>query len=140
MNESMACFRCSFETSSRPDFAEHWRTAPNHQERNEAGRKDDQEKLRLDLLSVPALRGLAAVLTHGAKKYDDRNWEKGIKFSRVYGAVLRHLLAWWDHEDDDPESGLLHLDHALCGLMFLSHYEHGRDALGLGYDDWDDRP
>ena len=98
------------------------------------GRKDDQEKLRTDLLSIPALRGLAAVLSHGATKYGDRNWEKGINFSRVYAAVLRHLFAWWSGERDDPESGLPHLDHAMCGLMFLAHYDQPQ------YSDFDDRP
>jgi hypothetical protein len=41
---------------------------------------------------------------------------------------MRHLLAFWSGEETDPESGLPHLAHALCGLMFLHwHAQHRRD-------------
>lgn len=90
------------------------------------GRKDDSGKLRMDLLSTTSLRGLAGVLTFGAAKYDDRNWENGIPWNRVYAAVLRHLASFWDKEDVDPESGLLHIDHAACGVHFLQHYARHR--------------
>ena len=59
------------------------------------------------------------VLTIGAKKYEDRNWERGIKFSRCLGAALRHITAWWEGEELDPESGIHHLAHAICELLFL---------------------
>lgn len=96
------------------------------------GRKDDGGKLRMDLLSPEAIRGIAEVLTYGAAKYEDRNWEAGIKWSRVYSALLRHLVdAWWAGEDFDEESGLHHLDHAACCLHFLQTYRHTRP----GYDD-----
>jgi len=98
------------------------------------GRKDDGGKLRYDLLSPEALRGIADVLRYGAAKYEDRNWEAGIKWSRVYAALLRHLVdAWWAGEDFDEESGLHHLDHAACCLHFLQTYRHTRT-------DFDDRP
>jgi len=86
------------------------------------GYKADENKLRTDLLSPEAVLGVVSVLTHGANKYTDRNWEKGMAWSRPYGAALRHLLAWWSGEDNDPETGLSHLDHAQCCLHFLSHY------------------
>ena len=99
-----------------------------------SGHKCDSVKLRMDLLSISALEGLADVLTYGAAKYNDRNWERGMNFSRVYAAVLRHLFAWWKGEDIDSESGLSHVDHALCGVMILSHYS--ANSFGA----WDDRP
>ena len=49
----------------------------------EEGSKYDKNKLRVDLLSFQALQGIAEILTFGAKKYGDRNWEKGLSFSRV---------------------------------------------------------
>src|SRR5688572_5557820 len=96
----------------------------------EKGVKHDQHKRRLDLLSVPAMEGTADVLTHGANKYGDRNWELGLDYNRPYGALLRHLYAWWNGEDADPDSGMHHLDHAACELMFLQHYS----KTGTGVD------
>ena len=90
--------------------------------KKEGGIKFDGEKLRLDLLSFQAIQGTADVLTFGAKKYGDRNWEKGLSFSRVFGALLRHLFLWWLGKNNDDETGKLHLDHASCCLMFLQHY------------------
>lgn len=95
------------------------------------GRKDDSEKIRMELLSVPALRAMAEVMTKGAIKYDDYNWLGGMKHSRLYGAALRHLTAHMDGEDLDEETELSHLAHAGCCLMMLSTYE----IKGLGEDD-----
>lgn len=86
------------------------------------GLKWDKKKLRMDLIPVEALERLAEVLTYGANKYTDRNWEKGISWSRTYGAALRHLTAWFKGEDLDPESGLPHLGHAICNLAFLLEF------------------
>jgi len=102
------------------------------------GRKNDSGKLRYDLDSVPATRERVAVLTHGAQKYGDRNWEQGIKYSRIYAALQRHLTAFWDGEDMDQESGLSHLAHASCELMFLQHFAVERD--NGNYIELDDRP
>lgn len=96
------------------------------------GRKNDQDKLRMDLIPPEAMEELAKVLTMGAKKYDDRNWEKGISWGRVMGACLRHIVAWTKGESMDPESGLSHLSHALCNLAFLVTYEQRQMK---GFDD-----
>jgi hypothetical protein len=93
--------------------------------------KADGGKVRVDLIPVHPLLLTAEVLTFGARKYADRNWEKGFDWSRIYGAALRHLLAWWSGEDNDPETGISHLGHALCCVMFLAEYEH----TGAGTDD-----
>lgn len=99
-----------------------------------AGTKHDNGKPRTDLMAPDALIGMARVLTLGSAKYHDRNWEKGLDYSRVYGAALRHLLAWWGSEDDDPETGENHIHHAACCLHFLQAYVE-RDM-----HQWDDRP
>lgn len=87
------------------------------------GIKHDQEKVRVDLLSSIALVEIGRVLTFGAKKYDAHNWRGGILWSRVLGATLRHLLAFMGGQDKDPETGLSHLAHAGCCIMFLLEYE-----------------
>ena len=97
------------------------------------GRKDDGGKLRMDLLAPEAIKGVAEVLTYGAAKYDDRNWEAGIRWGRVFAALMRHLWKWWGGEDFDEESGLHHLDHAACCLHFLQTYRHTKKSF-------DDRP
>lgn len=86
------------------------------------GTKFDSEKLQMDLISPEALEELAKVLTQGAKKYNRKNWEKGIDYSRIIGAVYRHINKWRLGEDIDPESGFNHISHAMCNLMFLITY------------------
>lgn len=82
--------------------------------------KFDAEKPRMELLDPYAMEQLALVLTFGAhQKYEPWNWTKGLAFSRLIGAALRHLFAFAKGEDLDPESGLSHLAHAMCCLMFL---------------------
>lgn len=95
------------------------------------GRKDDQEKAPLELLSTAAMLGTARVLAFGANKYNAHNWRGGIEYSRLIGAALRHVTAFNDGEDLDPESGLSHIDHAQCCLMFLSE----QIKKGTGLDD-----
>lgn len=98
------------------------------------GVKKDEGKPRWELVPFDAIRGVVEILTFGAKKYAARNWERGIAYGRVFGAIMRHLTSWWGGENLDPESGKSHLDHAMCELMFLSAYEK-RGMISL-----DDRP
>lgn len=95
------------------------------------GIKHDQDKPRTDLLPTTPLFAIAEVLGMGAEKYAPHNWRGGIEYSRLIGAALRHLLAYNDGEDKDPESGLSHLAHAGCCVLFLLEQE----AKGTGLDD-----
>lgn len=99
--------------------------------------KNDLGKPRMELISSKFLVGLAKVLTHGAKKYAAHNWRKGLAYSRVYGALQRHLAAWNDGEDLDAETGLSHLYHAACELMFLAEFAETRPDLD---DRWKAEP
>lgn len=100
------------------------------------GTKEDDGKLPLDLLSPEFLFGTSAVLKFGAAKYAPYNWAKGIRYSRVFSALLRHLWAWWGGEENDKETEMPHLWHASCCLMFLIHYSN----RGRQYARYDDRP
>lgn len=97
------------------------------------GKKYDQEKPDLSLLSSKALIQIAEVMTHGKKKYGAQNWRKGLEWSRVFAAVQRHLLAWNDGETYDQETRLNHLAHAGCGIMFLLEYSETRRDLDNRY-------
>ena len=99
----------------------------------EGGLKYDTSKPRMDLLDFDALEGLAKVLTFGADKYAAHNWRKGINYSRLVAAMLRHLAALQRGEDIDPESGLPHIDHLGCCWMFLSNMTKTRPDLDDRY-------
>lgn len=94
--------------------------------------KYDTEKVRLELIPPEFLLATGRGLTYGAKKYSAGNWAsgEGFEWSRLYGALLRHLNAWSSGEDIDKESGNSHLDHAACMLAFLIAHvtrKHGID-------------
>lgn len=83
------------------------------------GKKYDGEKPRLYLLPPRTLVEVGKVLTFGAAKYDEHNWKKLDNLQNRYtGAALRHIFAHMEGEELDPETGLDHLAHALCCLMF----------------------
>jgi hypothetical protein len=93
--------------------------------------KDDADKVPVDMLPTEALIEIAKVLGFGARKYGRDNWRYGMCWTRVYGALLRHMFAWHQREDRDDESGFLHLAHAACCVLFLLVYA----VCGLGTDD-----
>ncbi len=96
--------------------------------------KYDTNKLPLQLISTEALNQVAAVLQFGANKYSANNWRSGFDWSRVIGAAMRHLTAFNGGEDKDPESGLSHLAHAACCLMFLLEFEKTHPELDDRYN------
>lgn len=83
------------------------------------GLKNDMGKPPLSLISREANLREAEVLAFGARKYSTWNWSKGIEWSRVLDAALRHIAAYADGENFDEESGLNHLAHARCCISFL---------------------
>lgn len=93
--------------------------------------KYDQDKPPLDLIPYSALELEARVLAFGAKKYDRNQWRKGMDWSQLLAAAMRHIGAFNAGEDIDTESGLSHLGHARCCLGFLIEYQ----KEGLGIDD-----
>lgn len=88
------------------------------------GHKADQEKNRLDLIEPEFIEGVGKVLTFGADKYEPNNWQKvDDAENRYYAAAMRHLMAWRKGEKTDPESGISHLFHVACNIMFLQYFE-----------------
>lgn len=95
------------------------------------GTKHDAGKVRMELLPPEFLNAVAEIITFGAEKYAPRDWEQGMDYGRVYGALQRHLNAWWSGQDTDDETGKSHLWHAGACLAFLITYEQ----RGVGKDD-----
>lgn len=94
------------------------------------GRKFDTDKPQYGLLPPKALRSTVDVLTFGAKKYDPDNWRKVPDSERRYfDALQRHVWAWKEGELNDSESGLPHLAHAMCCLMFLLEKDIENETL-----------
>ena len=84
------------------------------------GIKKDQDKDRWDLLPWRQVRDIVKVLTFGAQKYEDNNWKYVERpKDRYFAALHRHLSRWVDGERIDSESGLPHLAHAACCILFL---------------------
>ena len=102
-----------------------------------SGVRDNQGKLRYDLVNPLAHEGMVDILTYGAIKYEDHNWENGMSWSKVIQSLKRHLAAIEKGEDYDfyPDtcekcksgeciihSGKLHIDHIQCNAHFLAAY------------------
>ena len=88
------------------------------------GIKYDSEKPKMNLLPPKAIVEVAKVLTFGAEKYDAENWRKLDDLQNRYTAgALRHIFAHMDGEKLDPETGLSHMAHALCCLLFKLEIE-----------------
>ena len=98
--------------------------------------KADVGKPPLSMLPANALVAVAAVLDFGANKYGRDNWRQGFSYSRLVDAMLRHIYAFQEGEDCDPETGLNHIAHAACCALFLLHYIEN----AVGVDPGDDRP
>jgi len=101
------------------------------------GHKADDGKNRLDLIPASALWELGRVYTFGAIKYADWNWAKGIKYSRIFGALMRHALKWyWGCITNDKETKCHHLASVAWCAFTLIHYDQDPST----YRTFDDRP
>lgn len=92
------------------------------------GAKKQVKKARFDLIPVGPLKRLAEHYGHGASHYEDRNWEKGIDWSDIYAAMMRHATDWWGGEDYDKD-GFHHLVAVAWYAFALLEYEHTHPEL-----------
>lgn len=91
--------------------------------------KDDKGKLRFDLLPPYPMSEVALNATIGAGKYGDRNWEGGMAWGRILGAIHRHINQWERGQDRDKE-GFHHLAAAAYNLLMLIEFQR----TGAGVD------
>lgn len=88
----------------------------------EKGIKFDDGKLQYSLIPPEIKLYLAEILTFGAKKYAPNNWKK-VDVQRYYDAFERHMTAFQLGEENDQESGMHHLKHALTNMVFITWLE-----------------
>lgn len=96
--------------------------------KTEPGLRYDAGKPRYDLIPAIPLDDLAALYEYGAKKYAERNWEKGMSWGRCFASLMRHAWAFWRGENYDVESGFHHMTHVAWNAMAL--VEYSKRALG----------
>jgi len=92
-----------------------------------AGKKFDTGKLEWDHMRWGELGQIMEILQFGANKYGWDNFEKVDNAeSRYKSALLRHVIAYVNGEENDQESGKHHLAHAGCNVLFLLHFTNNR--------------
>ena len=110
------CHTCESEgfcTTQPPVLADTPKNTP-------AGHKFDDGKPRWDLLPYDAVADVVDVLTHGSLKYGPENWRTVQRWDeRYFAAAMRHLSAYRLGSFTDDDSGLPHLAHAACCVLFL---------------------
>ena len=86
--------------------------------------KFDDDKVDWMILPYDALEEIVKVMEFGAKKYARGNFAsgEGLEYTRVLNSLMRHILAFSRGEDLDPETGISHMAHAGCNILFLLHY------------------
>lgn len=84
------------------------------------GAKSDAGKPHPSYVPVALIESVMRVREYGNQKYHDpENW-KTVEPERYHDALLRHILRAWNNPYAvDPESGLLHIEHAACNIAFL---------------------
>lgn len=98
---------------------------------SDAALRYDDGKPRFELLPEDSLLELVKVYTAGAVKYEPRNWEKGMSWSRCFGSLMRHSWKFWRGETHDEETGLHHMAHVAWNALALVSY----DLRKVGTDD-----
>lgn len=88
---------------------------------DENASRDNEGKAELSyMLEFPyACEAVSAVAAFGNEKYSRGNWMKGFPQLQLIDSLQRHLMAYTNGEDLDPESGLPHLSHVAWNAMVL---------------------
>jgi hypothetical protein len=92
------------------------------------------KKSPISCMSAPVKHMVGLAMLEGAIKYGRHNYRvAGVRHSVYYDAINRHLDAWWEGQDIDPDSQLHHLVKvAACCFVMMDSILAGNDV--------DDRP
>jgi len=77
-------------------------------------------KAPLSVVPMNVVAEIGVGMLEGASKYGRHNYRAvGVRGSVYFDATMRHLIAWWEGEDLDPDSDMSHITKALCSLVVL---------------------
>ena len=95
---------------------------------NDQTAKADAGKAQLTLVPRKIIWDIAAIREYGNEKYGDpENWRQ-VSDERYRNAAFRHFLAYLDDPNSvDQESGMPHLWHLACNIVFLCE-RYGKDS------------
>ena len=95
-------------------------------------KKNDQGKPRFSIVCdlMDELGLINNVMEFGAAKYGRDNWKQAPTSSRYVDAGIRHLLQARGTTPSDDESGMPHLAHAACNILFAMYIDKEKDAKG----------
>ncbi len=98
--------------------------------------KFDQDKTDWAILPFTAIEEIIKVLKFGEGKYARGNFaiNGGLSHTRLINALIRHTISYARGEDNDPETGLSHIAHAGCCVVFLLHYITHKDEFTTNDD------
>lgn len=92
------------------------------------------KKVPFSTVSALIIAEIGLGMLEGARKYGRHNYRiAGVRASVYYDAAMRHLAAWWEGQDIDPDSGLPHIVKAMSTLAVLRDAQHNGKMF-------DDRP
>lgn len=95
----------------------------------EKGQRFNESKPQWGLVPQTSLIPMVRVLEFGAKKYAPYNWMKGLSVKEICESLKRHLDAFMEGENNDPESTLSHIGHIQCNALFLSWMMENRPDM-----------
>jgi len=111
-----------------------WHDKPQHVKDSNPKDAIGSTKPPIDNIPLSVISEVGMALAEGQYKYGGYNWRViGVRASVYWNAAFRHIKAWWEGEDLDPDSQLSHITKAISALVVL------RDAMIQ--ENWnDDRP
>lgn len=87
-----------------------------------SGARFNEGKPDFSMIPLCTMEDEIRVWMYGAKKYAKNNWMKGMDWDVPFACMMRHMAAWQRGEENDPETGLPHIAHAMCNLRMLTLY------------------
>ena len=104
------------------------------------GLKFDDDKLRYDLVPWKEFEEVVKVITEGAKRYSEYNWQKVEPKKRYWAAAMRHMIAWALGKRINREDfGCSHLSHAVVSLLFLMWKDNNEEVANEAPKNNEDR-
>ena len=107
--EVLAPFEIGKDDSNPQEASSSYQPAETRVTDPTTGGQKGSKLARFALIPADFLWSLAEHYGRGAFKYEDRNWERGYKWSLSLDALERHKVQWLLGEDNDTETGTHHL-------------------------------